>query len=120
MLRAAGLRVEVHKDQDFYSDASDDVWLPIVGQRGWKILTKDKQITSRQIEVAALLKSGTHCFVLTSRNTTAKENATAILTALPQILGCIRTHQPPFVAQVTGAGAVTILATHAALIKRIK
>jgi hypothetical protein len=118
-LRAAGLRVEVHKDH-FNSDADDDEWLPIVGSKGWIVLTKDRQISSRQVELVALLKSGAPSFVLTSRSKTAEQNAAAILKALPQIRGCLRHREIPFVAQITASGSVSILATRADLIKRIQ
>jgi hypothetical protein len=90
-LRNAGLRVEIHKDH-FDSDADDATWIAETGSRGWAIITKDCRISSRQIEVLALLRSGQPTFVLASGNTTAQENAQSILTALPDIMGCIRSH----------------------------
>jgi hypothetical protein len=118
-LRAAGLIVEVHKNQDFNSDATDDEWLPIVGKKGWAIITNDKRIRSRQIEIVALLRSGAPSFVLTSASATAAQNAESFLTALPDVMGCIQSLQPPFVAQITGAGTLTLLATYSMLIKEI-
>jgi hypothetical protein len=49
----------------------------------------------------------------------AQENAKSILAALPEMLRCIDKFQPPFVAQITAAGAFSILATHAELIKKL-
>jgi len=118
LLRAAGLSIEIHKDH-FNSDIDDAGWISETGKRGWAIITKDRRVKSRQIEVIALLRSGQPAFVLSSGNTTASENAQAILAALEDMLGCIRRHQPPFVAQITKAGKLSMIATHAMLIKKL-
>ena len=112
------MHVEVHKDH-FNSDADDATWIAEVGKRGWAILTKDAKIRSRQVEIIALMKSGQPAFVLTSGNTSAEENAVAILIALPDILECIRRHRPPFVAQITKSGKLSIIATHSMMIKHL-
>ena len=39
-LRAAGARVEVHLDH-FPGDKPDTEWIPVVGQNGWVLITKD-------------------------------------------------------------------------------
>lgn len=119
-LREAGLIVEIHKDQNFNSDAEDDEWLPIIGQKGWAIITSDGRIRSRQIEIAALLRSGAPSFVLTAASATALQNADAFLIALPDVLGCLASLPHPFVAQITGSGVLSILATRSMLIKAIK
>ena len=43
MLRAAGLRVEVHDDH-FRRDAPDPEWLRQCGKREWTVITADKAI----------------------------------------------------------------------------
>ena len=37
-LREAGIRVELHDDH-FAQDAQDDPWLPVVGRKGWYVIT---------------------------------------------------------------------------------
>jgi hypothetical protein len=118
-LREAGLLVEIHKEQSFDSDTEDDEWLPIIGQNGWSIITNDRAIRSRQIEIAALLKSGAPSFVLTAGSATAFQNAEAFIKALNDVRGCIATLDPPFVAQITGAGVLSVIATKGSLIKAI-
>jgi hypothetical protein len=115
-LRDHGLTVEAHKDH-FNSDEDDAVWIREVGRRGWAIITKDKRVRSRQLEVVALLNSGQPTFVVTSGNATAQSNVKTIMTALNDMIGCIRTIQPPFVAQITGAGQLTVLMTQAKLME---
>jgi hypothetical protein len=41
------------------------------------------------------------------------------LKALPDIVGCIEKFERPFVAQITLAGVVSILATRSMLIKKL-
>jgi hypothetical protein len=111
--------VEIHKDQNFPSDAKDEEWLPIIGSKGWVIVTSDRRIWSRQVEIAALLRSGAASFVLTAASATAAQNADSFLKALPDVLGCLKKFPRPFVAQITASGRVSILATHSALVRRL-
>ena len=110
-LRKAGLSVEVHKEH-FNSDCEDAVWIAEVGRRGWIILTKDKHFRSRQVEVAALMRSNTGTFVLTNSNTTGLQNAAIFIQAIPQIFDLIRGFTRPFLAQITSSGTVSIVLTH--------
>ena len=116
-LRNAGMLVEIHSDH-FDQDTADAVWIKEVGKRGWAIITKDRQVTSRQIEVVALLHSGQPTFVLTSRNVTSTENIKSILAAKDEMLGCIRTITPPFVATISAAGALSVILTQAQLMQK--
>jgi len=118
-LREAGIQTEVHKDH-FESRCPDDEWLPEVGRRRWAVITKDERFRSRQIEIAALLKSRSPAFVLASGNTTGQENALAILKAMPHILKLIGKQPPPFIAKISAAGAVQLVLTQSDLIKRVQ
>jgi uncharacterized protein with PIN domain len=53
-LRTAGFQVEVHDDR-FSADAKDQEWLTEVGRKGWVVLTKDKRIKYRKVELAAVV-----------------------------------------------------------------
>jgi hypothetical protein len=118
-LREAGLTVEIHKDQSFNSDADDPEWLPIIGQRGWLTITSDRAIRSRQIEIVAPLRSGAPSFVLTAGSATAIQNAEAFLKALNDVRGCVASLDHPFVAQITSAGVLSVIATKGSLIKAV-
>jgi PIN like domain len=111
--------VEIHKDH-FESRSRDDVWLPEVGRRGWAVITKDERFRSRQIEIAALLKSRSPAFVLSSGNTTGIENASAILIAMPQMLKLIARQPPPFIAKISAAGTLKVVLTQGDLLKRVQ
>ncbi|MEX2174702.1 MAG: hypothetical protein WD872_10095 [Pirellulaceae bacterium] len=110
-LRAIGERVE-RKTDHFAPNAADDVWVPDVGARGWIILTADKNIRHNLIEIVALLKAGTHSFILTSGNYSGVEMANAFIQALPQIKGIIAGIPPPVVCIVSKTGEVRVAHTH--------
>ena len=56
-LRKAGIKVEVLADH-FERGTRDETWLPEVGRRGWAVVTKDKRIRHRQVEMDALMGAG--------------------------------------------------------------
>ena len=57
MLRGEGHVAHVQHDT-FGSGTQDVDWLPAVGVRGWILITKDKQIRKREIELRAPAPSG--------------------------------------------------------------
>lgn len=104
----------------FEADAPDSEWLRAVGERGWIILTKDRHIRSNQVEIVELMASGTACFTLSSANATGDDMAQAFVKAMPVMKRFLTKFRPPFVATVTLSGAVSMLYTHADLIKRVE
>jgi hypothetical protein len=55
-LRAAGIVVHAHADH-FAQRTPDAEWLPVVAERGWIVLTNDRKIRSRMLEVRAVMTS---------------------------------------------------------------
>ena len=102
-----GLAVEVH-DEHFARDEEDRVWLEVVGERGWVVLTKDQRLRYRPLEIAALCASGARVFVLTAGNLRGVEIAAVFVAALPRIIRILRAHPGPFLARITTAGQVTL------------
>ena len=117
-MRLSGYHVELHTDH-FDEDAPDPEWLPEVGQRGWIVFTKDNHIHRNQVEIVALLKSGTAAFVLRANKATGNEMAKAFVAALPSIERFLKKFDKPFVATVTLSGTVNILCTLSDLIKKV-
>jgi predicted nuclease of predicted toxin-antitoxin system len=99
--------VEIH-DQHFARDEEDRVWLKTVGERGWVVLTKDKRLRYRPLEIAALRASHARVFVLTAGNLRGVEIASVFLAALPRICKVLHSLAGPFVAHVSQSGHVTI------------
>ena len=57
----------------------DDAWLPIVGERGLVVITRDKRIRYRPVELRAWLTHGVRGFVLTGAGSQSTADSMAIL-----------------------------------------
>lgn len=107
-MRAVGARVEIHDDH-FVPAATDAEWLAGVGGQGWLVLTKDKKIQQRVIELKAVAKANVRMFQLSAGNLQASEMAAAFVEALPRMDRFARGNPPPFIASVTRAGRLRML-----------
>lgn len=107
-LRAGGEAVELLSDH-FDADVADEEWIAEVGQRGWIILTKDKFIRRRLVELNSLSRGKSATFVLTGGNMTGDAMAEAFADAMRRMKQYVRDHQQPFIATVTPGGQVKML-----------
>jgi hypothetical protein len=101
----AGVPVVRHRDA-FADDALDRDWLPVVGERGWVVLTKDKAMQHSEIERAAIQNARVPVFILVRSDLSGAEMASIFVKALPAILRILRTHTPPFIAKIYRDGSV--------------
>lgn len=76
---------------------------------GWVLITKDKNIRKRPLELQALQSSGVKAFVLTSGNLSGEAQALLFKDALPKMIRLIRREEPPFVARVTADSDVELI-----------
>lgn len=106
-------------EDHFPPDAPDVDWLPEIGRRGWKVLSKDSQMRHNNIELVALLKANTHSFILTSASQSGSDMAAAFVKALPQMKRIINKFPAPLVSTVSRSGNVSVYLTHDQLIAQI-
>ena len=118
MLRAAGHLAHAQHDT-FGSGTPDLEWLPKVGARGWILITKDKQIRKREIELRALRQANVRAFVLTAAGLTGKEQARVLERALPAMCRLLRRQAATFVARVTAGASVETIEWPARRPKRL-
>lgn len=104
-LRSAGLQVEIHDDH-FPPDAKDQDWLPIVGKRGWIVITCDARIRYRRLELTAALNAGVGMFVIVSKNLTGPQIADILLASSKRIRRFILHNPKPFVARIYRDGTI--------------
>jgi hypothetical protein len=104
-LRKLRVRFERHLAH-FQRGILDEEWLPLVGSKGWILLTTDKRIRYNFLERRALQQHGIREFVFTSGNMSGQEMSVALETALPKMRRFCRKFKPPFVAAITRAGEV--------------
>ena len=103
-LAASGLDVRPYYEH--FSGLRDVEWLPPVGERRWILLTKDKNIRRRQLEVDAILNTGVRAFVVTATELHREEMATLLLRAMPKIQRICQ-QRGPFIFNITASGLVS-------------
>ena len=59
--------------------ALDDEWLPVVGEKGLVVITRDKRIRYREAEKRAWIEHGVRGFVLTGKKSQTTADSQAIL-----------------------------------------
>ena len=107
-LRQAGCQVEIHDDH-FPPNAIDPVWLTEAGKRGWIVITKDKRIRYRTLELTALMNAKVRTFVLTGGNLHGEEVAQLLVRILPRLKNFLTRHKPPFIAAISRGGTISLL-----------
>jgi predicted nuclease of predicted toxin-antitoxin system len=109
VLREAGHIAHVQGPQTFGTGTLDVDWLPKVGARGWILITKDKNIRKRELELRALKQSRVRAFVLTAGGLKGEDQARIIKEALPAMLRLLRRRAASFVARITAESSVEII-----------
>ena len=106
-LRQAGLQVEFHADH-FADDAADETWISEVGQRGWIVLTKDKAIRTRPVELQAVIAAKVRMFRLSSGNMTGEDMGRIFVDNRLKMGRFLKNHPPPFIARVSASGVAMV------------
>ena len=81
---------------------------PLVGEKGWLLLTKDKKIRYNELEKAAVVQYRVREFYFSSGNYSGAEMAEMLIAALPEMAKICRKHAPPFIASITKSGKVNL------------
>lgn len=100
-LAAAGY--DIRPWYEHFAGEEDVEWLPAIGARDWVLLTKDKDIRRRPLEIDAILNSHVRAFVLTATELRREEQAEIFLKAMPKILRICR-RLGPFIYNITRMG----------------
>ena len=93
----------------FPEGTKDTDWLPVVGRRQWVVLTKDRHIRRRQLEIEAFVSARVRAFVLTSADLTGPEQAAVFVKALPRISRLCRQSRGPLIGAVGQGGGVALV-----------
>jgi hypothetical protein len=100
LLRDAGMHVRTMQDKGFPPDVEDTAWIPVIAERGWAILTKDKNIRRDSLELRVVLATGAFYFTLGKADRSAREMGEIILHHRATIERLIVHREPPVVAQI--------------------
>ena len=104
-LRNVGATVEIHDDH-FKQDIEDKDWLRKVGKCNWVVLTKDKKIATRSLELKAVTQGNVRLFAFVDGDVPGVVVAQAFVNALENMQRFIRGNQAPFIAKVYQSGLV--------------
>jgi hypothetical protein len=105
---ALRLQAEGHDARAFdeFAGKPDVEFLPIIGERHWVLITKDKNVRRNQLEVEAILNSDVRAFVITAATLNHEQIAQLVLKTMPRIIR-ISQQQGPFVYNITASGIVS-------------
>lgn len=73
------------------------------------LITKDKNIRKRPLELRAMQNAGVRAFFLTGGNLSGADQARVFKEALPAMLRLLRRRPGPFIARVTSEGNVALI-----------
>lgn len=91
----------------FKHDTPDDVWIPIVAQRGWIILSHDAQWHKNDVERVAVKQHNAGCFYLYGNSSTVWYKLRAFVRASEKICKLASTTPRPFVYRAASTGRIT-------------
>lgn len=107
-LRQAGFSVRLHKDY-FTSGTPDSTWLREVGRKNWLVVTRDQRIRKRRFERLSVDQASVGLFVICGKQDLSAQGIVDLFTkAKGKMLKFLEKHKPPFIANITGAGQVTL------------
>jgi hypothetical protein len=109
-----GIVCEKHLDH-FAPGSEDTVWLPIVAQRGWCLITTDARIRTNFLEKEAVRANGVRMFYFSRNNLAGRDMGKALRRALPQLEHLMKTQAPPFTASINKNGDVVLRDTFESL-----
>lgn len=91
----------------FAPGTPDENWLATVGRRGWIVLTRDKRIRYRALELESLVEAKVRAFVFIGGNVSSADTAAAMVSAWPAIARISSSETPPFIYNVGRSGKLS-------------
>ena len=107
-LKAAGEQVQI-LDDHFPQTALDVEWLPVIGARGWLLITKDMKIRKRPSELEALKRARIGAFILSAKDLTGVQQGELLAGRLAQMERKADQFARPFVFTVSPSGDLSLV-----------
>jgi hypothetical protein len=105
VLQELGVAYESYLDH-FQRGMADSEWLPIIGQRGWALLTTDRRIRYHNLERQAVKENNVRMFCFSTNKMNGQEMADALKKSVGKMLQITEQTPPPFIAMITRNGSV--------------
>ena len=86
----------------FDDTAPDDEWLAKVGTKGWVVITQDRKLHKKELEIAAIKAHSARCFYLHGGSDPVWSAFCSLVTAFPRIVKIASEVPAPFIYQVKG------------------
>jgi hypothetical protein len=103
-LRGFGENV-CHLTEHFAADTADEAWLEFVGQNEFFLLTRDKRIRRRPLELDSLKRHRVGAFILVGKQMGRWAQIEQVVHAWPKILETAASTSPPFAFRVDRYGS---------------
>jgi hypothetical protein len=97
--------VPVERLTAHFAKGTDDAeWLALVGANQWVVLTRDKRIRYRRLELIALEAAKVRTFVFTGGNVTLGDTAAILAKSVPAIRRICARERGPFIYHIGVTG----------------
>lgn len=100
------MQVVTHGEH-FVADAPDQDWLSFAGERSYIVLTKDRRIRRKPLEIQAIKRAKVRAVILTVEGAKGAEIAEIILKSLPKIRRDVADREGPCIFTLTKAGSLS-------------
>jgi hypothetical protein len=91
----------------FKHNTPDDIWVPIIAQQGWFILSHDNKWHKNEVERVAVKQHAAGCFYLYGNNSLTWYKLRAFIRAADKIVALAKATQRPFIFRAASNGRVT-------------
>ena len=108
LIKAAGEEVRIHDDL-FGQDTPDDVWLEVIGKKGWVALTKDGAIRRNALLIGCVMTYKVPIFMVGRADAKGEEVGRCVVDAMPSMRRALRRFRRPMVASISLSSTVTVL-----------
>lgn len=106
-LRGAGAVIEVHDDH--FPQATPDLdWMPVIGARGWVLVTRDRNIWRNSLERTAYQHARLRGFIVTGVMG-GQELGELLVSCLPRMIRKISRASGPLIYTISRGGSFTKL-----------
>lgn len=95
-MRAAGPNVTTPYEAEL-AGSNDQLWLTVMGARGWVALMRDQNIRRRVLEKRALIAAKVGAFICIAGEATAEETTATVVSLLQKMANIASSERRPFV-----------------------
>lgn len=105
---AAGMKAfqeqAIHLVDEFSQDTKDTDWIPVVGSKGWTLITRDERILKNPAELKAYKENNIGAFFLGGKNRSRCDLIRQLVRNWPQMKELAAKTRKPFAFRVPPSG----------------